>query len=67
MQFYLCAILQKSCPIDTIDDMAEEQQEDRGNEEVVEIEPLQGESMRSSVKIQLKGHTGYRNQLFLTW
>ena len=60
MQFYLCAILQKSCPIDTIDDMAEEQQEDRGNEEVVEIEPLQGGN------IQLKGDTGDQIQFF-TW
>ena len=45
---YLCVILQKHCPVDAVDDMADEQQEDRGNEQVVEVEPLQDWSLRSS-------------------
>ena len=47
-QFHLCAVLQKHCPVDAVNDMADEQQEDRGNEQVVEVEPLQDWSMRSS-------------------
>ena len=36
----LGVIHQENCPIDAIDDVADEEKKDRGNEEVVEVEPL---------------------------
>ena len=48
-QFHLCAVLQKHCPIDAVDDVADEQQEDRGNEQVVEDEPLQDQSIETNI------------------